>query len=351
MRWGRSDRKIRKTTGGGWHECAEFLLLVILAGALTPASAQTPTPANGPANSGGQSDVSIPDFSGIWSHPFFPGFELPLSGPGPVTNRLRTRQFFDNDGRPRLPAAKPTLVDNPNQLVGDYTNPILKSGAAEIVKNHGEAELSGVGHPTPWTECWPSGVPFIFENVTMQMLQQPGKITIIYGSDHEVRQVRMNRPHPTQVTPSWYGDSVRHYEGDTLVIDTVGVKTDRPVAMLDLFGTPYTTALHVVERYRLLDYEATKDALERVANKNFRLPPNTIGVDVDPNYKGKGLQLEFTVEDEGVFTLPWSAMITYRRGINSRGTDEWLEAACAENPHLYYAGKDADVPTAKKPDF
>jgi hypothetical protein len=133
MRWGRSDRKIRKTTGGGWHECAEFLLLVILAGALTPASAQTPTPANGPANSGGQSDVSIPDFSGIWSHPFFPGFELPLSGPGPVTNRLRTRQFFDNDGRPRLPAAKPTLVDNPNQLVGDYTNPILKSGAADDV--------------------------------------------------------------------------------------------------------------------------------------------------------------------------------------------------------------------------
>jgi hypothetical protein len=225
-------------------------------------------------------------------------------------------------------------VDHPTQQVGDYTNPILKSDAAEIVKRHGELELSGKGHPTPWIECWPSGVPFIFENVAMQILQRPDKITILYELDHEVRPVRMNHSHPAQVTPSWYGDSVGHYEGDTLVIDTVGIKTDRPVAMLDLYGTPYTKALHVVERYRLLDYDTTKDALERVANKNFRLPPDTIGVDADPNYNGKGLQLQFTVEDEGVFTMPWSATITYRRGINSRGTDEWGEGVCAENPSL-----------------
>jgi hypothetical protein len=52
---------------------------------------------------------------------------------------------------------------------------------------------------------------------------------------------------------------VGYYEGDTLVIDTVGVKTDRPLAMLDMYGTPYTRALHVVERYRLLDYEAASE--------------------------------------------------------------------------------------------
>jgi hypothetical protein len=107
----------------------------------------------------------------------------------------------------------------------------------------------------------------------------------------------------------------------------------------------------VVERYLLLDYDATKDALERVANKNFRLPPVTIGVDVDPNYRGKGLQLQVTVEDEGVFTAPWSAAITYRRGINSQGTYKMLEGVCAENPHLYFAGKDVDLPTATRPDF
>jgi hypothetical protein len=135
-----------------------------------------------------------------------------------------------------------------------------------------------------------------------------------------------------------------------LVVDTVGIMAG-PYSTIELYGTPYTKALHVVERYRLLDYEATISALERVANENFRLPPGAIGLDVDRNYRGKGLQLEFTVEDDGVFTMPWSSTITYRRGINLRGTDEWLEEVCAENPHLYYAGRDIDAPTAEKSDF
>jgi len=93
----------------------------------------------------------------------------------------------------------------------------------------------------------------------MQMLQQPHQITILYDYSYQVRHVRMNRPHPAQLTPSWYGDSVGHYEGDTLVIDTVGIKSARPFAMVDMYGTPYTDALHVVERYRLLDYESAKE--------------------------------------------------------------------------------------------
>jgi len=67
----------------------------------------------------------------------------------------------------------------------------------------------------------------------------------------------------------------------------------------------------------------------------------------DPRYKGKGLQLHFTVEDEGVFTMPWSATITYRRALAT----EWPEVVCAENAHEYYAGKDTEVPRADKPDF
>jgi hypothetical protein len=333
-------------------QARELLLLATLAAAIaTPASAQTPTPAVWPASSGTRSAAAIRDFSGLWAHPFYPGFELPLSGPGPVTNRSRRQQIFDVDGRPRLPGTKPLLVDHPTQQVGDYMNPILKSGAAEIVKGYGELELSGKGHPTPWIECWPSGVPFIFENVAMQILQRPDEITILYEFDHEVRYVRMNQSHPVQGTPSWYGDSVGRYEGDTLVIDTVGIKADRPVAMLDLYGTPYTKALHVVERYRLLDYDATKAALERVGTQNWRTPPFRIGPDIDPDDKGNGLQLQFTVEDDGVFTTPWSATITYRPGKNSQGSNKLEESVCAENPHEYSAGKDAAVPTATKPDF
>jgi hypothetical protein len=103
----------------------------------------------------------------------------------------------------------------------------------------------------------------------MQMIQQPDKITILYLGDPQVRRVRMNEPHPAQVTPSRYGDSVGHYEGDTLVIDTVGLKTDRPFAMVDWYGTPYTQALHVVERYRLLDYEAAKEGVRTKRQRKF----------------------------------------------------------------------------------
>jgi hypothetical protein len=83
-------------------------------------------------------------------------------------------------------------------------------------------------------------------------------------------RLRMNQPHPARVTPSWYGDSVGHYEGDTLVIDTVGVKIG-PFAMVDMYGTPHSQALHVVERYRLLDHEAANEAEERGERGNFRL--------------------------------------------------------------------------------
>jgi hypothetical protein len=293
------------------------------------------------------SQATIPDFSGMWGYPYWPSFELPLSGPGPVVNKLRRRQLLDADGRP-LPAANAPLTGDPLRLVGDDTNPILKPEAAEIVRKHGEVELSG-GAPTPTNQCWPAPVPYIFRSIGMQMFQHPdrNRITIRYGGD-QVRHVRMNQPHPAHVTPSWYGDSVGYYEGDTLVIDTVGIKADRPFAMVDMYGTPYTQALHVVERYRLIDYEAVKEAQERNGRENWRFNAAVAeGWVPDPAYKGKGLQLQFTVEDEGVFTTPWSATITYRRP----SLTEWGETVCAENIHEYYAGKDTAVPRSDKPDF
>jgi hypothetical protein len=166
--------------------------------------------------------------------------------------------------------------------------------------------------------------------------------------DHQVRHVRMNAEHPANITPSWYGDSVGHYESDTLVIDTVGVRIG-PFAMIDWYGTPHSPALHVVERYRLLDYEAAKEGLERDAKENYgpRAPESAIEpYNMDPNYRGKYLQLLFTVEDEGVFTTPWSATVTYGRPLG-----EWLENVCADNPRKYGTERDAQVPTADKPDF
>jgi hypothetical protein len=320
------------------------LVTAALVTATAPAWGQASAPAGGPSNGDVQSRSSVPDFSGTWSHPYIPNFEPPASGPGPVSNRVRVRQAFDGNGRP-LPRTSNVLVGNPSRLVGDYTNPILKPQAAEIVKKRGETSLAGVAYPTPFNQCWPAGVPYIFENLGIQMLQQPGKVTILYPFNHEFRQIRLNEPHRSPVLPSWYGDSVGHYEGDTLVIDTVGIKTG-PFSMVDWYGTPHTEALHVVERYRLLEHEAAKEYWERNAKENFRLRSNDGGAEVDPTYTGKALQLQFTVEDEAVFTAPWSATVTYRRAL-----EEQQELVCAENPHEYYAGKDTAVPTAIKPDF
>jgi hypothetical protein len=295
------------------------------------ASAQTAAPAVRPASSGAPAAAAIPDFSGLWAHPSWPSFDPPLSGPGPVRNRSRLR----------------TGESNGNQLVGDDTNPILQPHAAAVVRAHGKISLAGVTYPTPANQCWPQPVPYIFWTIGIQLLQEPNRITILYSNpDHEVRHVRLNESHPAPLTPSWYGDSVGHYEGGTLVIDTVGVKATRPFAMVDIFGTPYTESLHVVERYSLLDYQAAKEAQERGQKENRHLPVNDSGMDVDPDYRGSGLQLEFTVEDEGVFTMPWSAVMTYRR---ARGG--WPEFVCAENTHEYYYNKNSEVPTAAKPDF
>ena len=180
----------------------------------------------------------------------------------------------------------------------------------------------------------------------MQMLQQPDKITFLYWFDHEVRRVRLNQSHPARLIPSWYGDSVGHYEGDTLVIDTVGVKVG-PFAMVDTFGTHHSEALHVIERYRLIDYEAAKEGLESDAKENFRIDPETndSGLTVDPDFKGKHLQVQFTIEDEGVFTTPWSATVTYRPA-----SGDWREYVCAENIQ-WYSGRNAAVPHTDKPDF
>jgi hypothetical protein len=101
----------------------DLLLLFALAAIAATSAFGQALPAE-PASSGAQGAASIPDFSGIWSHPSFPGFEPPASGPGPVVNKSRRPQV-NFDGR-ILPPTNNVLVSNPALLVGDYTNPILK---------------------------------------------------------------------------------------------------------------------------------------------------------------------------------------------------------------------------------
>jgi hypothetical protein len=290
----------------------------------------------------------IPDFSGEWTHPAFPWLEPPASGPGPITNLSRWPEQ-------RLGAANHLVVlfpskegiSNYSQLVGDYKNPILQPWAAEVVKRHRELSLTSAV-PNPSNQCWPYNPPFIYKLQTIQMLQQGDTITILYRGDSvEVRRVRLNSAHPSPLKPSWYGDSVGHYEGDTLVIDTIGIKTDRKYGMIDLFGTPYTDKLHIVERYRTANWDDVKDALERHKHENWLFRGDVW----TPQRDKKFLQALVTIEDEGVFTTPWTATVTYAPA--SDLLVEPTEIICAEN-RLQYHGEnstEADVPKAEKPDF
>ena len=235
-----------------------FLLCIALAtAATTPALAET----------GATKRRIDPEF-----HPRLaaPGLSLVRAagvGPWPGHEPVALAAAPGGDGGsvavPPLPPGVEGVSDY-DQLVGDYKNPILQPWAAEVVKKYGELSLKGVVYGNPSNQCWPMPVPFIYKQFLVQIIQKPDQVQIIYTAPStDIRRVRLNDRHPDQLTPSWYGDSVGHYEGDTLVIDTVGVKVDRPYAMIDLFGTPYTKSLHIVERYRLRDYDDVKDAIEQ----------------------------------------------------------------------------------------
>ena len=119
--------------------------------------------------------------------------------------------------------------------------------------------------------------------------------------------------HSENVKPSWTGESVGHYEGDTLVVDTIGINDK---TYIDNFRTPHTEKLHVVERFRMID-------------------------------DGKTLEANIRIEDPGAFTMPWNAVQRWRRVQQG----PMYERTCAENPFDLHIQDTEPVPHADKPDF
>jgi hypothetical protein len=164
--------------------------------------------------------------------------------------------------------------------------------------------------------CWPGGVPGfdVYAHVRpIYFLQTKSEVTIVMESDMQVRRIYLNVPHSANPKPSWYGESVGHYEGDELVVDTIGMNDK---TFVDNYRTPHTTQLHVVERFKLIE-------------------------------GGKILQATVTVDDPGAFNMPWTAKQTWRR----REGDSIIELICAENHNDYFSNFAAPIPQAGKPDF
>ena len=176
----------------------------------------------------------------------------------------------------------------------------------------------------------------------MQMFQQPDRITMIYRQGHEVRHVRMNQPHPAQVTPSWYGDSVGHYEGDTLVIDTVGIKIG-PFAMVDMYGTPHTGRCTWWNDIGCIDYDDAKEAhgtqrQRRMSASSRSASTPTTGARCCSSISRS--RMKASSPCRGRRPSPIGAPSANGRNL-----------ICAENRNEPTARKESAVPTADKPDF
>ena len=281
---------------------------------------------------GAETDASIPPLSGQWGRTLF-NLERPPSGPGPIGNTMKKA-----DG----------TIDDNIARVGDFNSPLLKPEAAQILKQRGEYSLTGQSIPDNHNQCWPEPPPFTLTiQLEIQLLQTKDEVLLLYVNDHKVRHVRMNVPHPAHVTPTWQGDSVGHYEGDTLVVDTIGIKKG-PFSSVDRYGTPFSEALHVVERYRLIDGKAAAEAI-RKHRRTFTANDTPVrfdgyGAEIDLDTNQKGLQVEVTVDDPGTFTMPWSGLVTYQP------ETIWPEMVCAESLRESN-GPERKVPVAAKPDF
>ena len=181
------------------------------------------------------------------------------------------------------------------------------------MKKDNDEILAGKMAFTARQSCMPAGVPGFMAYggpTPLYFLQTPKEVWLIFEGDHQVRRVFMDVPHSANPKPSWYGESVGHYEGDTLVIDTIGQNTK---TVVDLYRTPHTEKLHVVERWRMTD-------------------------------GGKGLESVFTVDDPDTFHEPWTSVYRFRRIERPMIYEE----VCAENNlHLF----DYGIPAADKPDF
>ena len=256
-----------------------------------------------------------PDLSGQWVRVgrYPESFDAPPSGPGPI---------MIDPAHPHRKSATPG-GQSPDGWVADLSNPILKPETVTRMKPIVATEIEGHSHLKLNDLCYPSGVPMILNSRDpVQVLQTSRKVTIIYLRDALARHIYLDQPHSANPGHTWFGESVGRYEGDTLVVDTIG-ENDR--TFTDHFFTPHSDKIHTVERYQV--------APDR-----------------------KTLRVLFTVEDPETFAMPWSAQAVYRAD-----TSPYEEIACAENNRDFglglmreahpIPGHPISPPVAARPDF
>jgi hypothetical protein len=187
-------------------------------------------------------------------------------------------------------------------MVEKFQPALFPNGGAPL-QPWAQAKFKAVNPETndPKLGCLPDGVPrTMFVPAPMEVLQLPGRVLIIHEGIQVLRQIYMNRQHPEDVDPSYAGDSVGKWEGNTLVVDTIGLKDK---TWVDNGGLPHSEAMHLVERIRRIDHDTLMD--------------------------------DMTIEDPMAFTKPITAQQTYKL----KPGWEIQEYVCTENNKYTYQEK------------
>ena len=234
------------------------------------------------------------------------GAFLPVPGnPAPV-GQDPAHRYISND-------VSGATGQQPTQRISDIGNPNLKQWAKDVMKKDNDEVLAGKFAFTARSACQPGGVPGfdVLLGGALFILQSPREVTMIFSGNNEKRHIHLNASHPANLKPSWYGDSVGHYEGDTLVVDTIGLNAK---TFIDNYRTPHSEKLHVIERWRMIE-------------------------------DGKKLEILLTLDDPGTFNQPFQEFRQYDRVNRTLAED-----ICSENNFNPF-GIDYHTPVADKPDF
>ena len=207
------------------------------------------------------------------------------------------------------------------ERMSDAENANLKPWAKDVMRKYNQDVLNGHRAFSSQSRCWPGGTPgqLLFPAEPIFFVQTPKEVWIIWQRQQEVRRIYLNVPHSRNPKPSWFGESVGHYENGELVVDTIGFLDRHEFDFVDNWRTPHTKDLHVVERWKLIN-------------------------------DGKGIEAAVTVDDPGTFNAPWSGTARWQKV--DRGT--MLESICAENNSAfekYFGLMEYAMPEAKTPDF
>ncbi len=155
-----------------------------------------------------------------------------LSGPPPDPDPHTLRGVYSGGVPGRLPVLKDRALYNSDGL--------------KLLDVRVTAMNAGLDRKDPQTYCRTGGpVRFAAGGFPVRFITTPGQITIIASEDHVVRRIYLNRPHQAHIEPSIIGDSVGHWEGNTLVVDTIGFKEG---GWMDEAGSPSSSKLHLSER-------------------------------------------------------------------------------------------------------